>query len=200
MWIMCEQVSLELYHTCEAGDESLILTEAPYKAESNGRQWLGDGYYFWVESLQFAHIWGRRYKKGYCIVKFSLQLNREDLLDLVGSPYDQQKFRQLIKDAASKLGGYEEEITVSTYINFMQKIDVWRWLATKLADFGRMDQIESLSSKMATSAELVFLTPRIQLCLHTEPTDVKIKLDPHGIVYDYRKSKEYKSIKMRVIK
>lgn len=56
---MMEHIVLDLYHTCKNDKLAPNSDIVPFKARSNGKQWLGDGYYFWVESLFFAQSWGK---------------------------------------------------------------------------------------------------------------------------------------------
>ena len=120
-------VEIELYHTCrdEGSSDADILAAAPFMAEAGKPQWLGVGYYFWVESLKQAQSWGKRspayYPQGYLVIRYLLNLNRDDLLDLVGSPSDQEGFTGLFGEIAQCLGKSKHKLTVSACIEWLQK-------------------------------------------------------------------------------
>ncbi|MGB1030872.1 MAG: hypothetical protein ACPGVW_14105, partial [Pseudoalteromonas marina] len=65
-----------IFHACklEGGSEVIIKT-APFLSENNKRQWLTQGYYFWIEDIDLAHWWGSNSVKGdYAILTAKLNL------------------------------------------------------------------------------------------------------------------------------
>jgi len=181
-------VNLELYHTCRyEGDEAEILKSAPFKARNNHRQWLGVGYYFWVESLRFAEIWGSQspaYKEhGYLIIRYTLRLQRDDLLDLVGSPKDQEGFLGLLGVMETELGRGAAKLTVSACVEWLHAKGHFEWLAVKLADYGKSGRLtERATPVIRQDGELTFLQPRVQLCLYAQPSNSKIEFSCEGVV------------------
>lgn len=167
---MMEYIVLDLYHTCK--NDKLVRTGdiAPFKARSNGKQWLGDGYYFWVESLFFAQSWGKNSyayaSTGYAVLRYRLTIPRDKLLDLVGSPADQQGILKAFAHFKSGEAENARSSTLAAYINWIQENNEWHWQATKLADYGKKESFEKYSVKISTKGELTFLKPRIQLCVH----------------------------------
>ena len=70
-----------IFHACklEGGSEVIIKT-APFLSENNKRQWLTQGYYFWIEDIDLAHWWGSNSVKGdYAILTAKLNLDSTDL-------------------------------------------------------------------------------------------------------------------------
>lgn len=183
-------VELELYHTCKAqGEEASIVNLAPFRAESHKPQWLGVGYYFWVESLAQAEVWGKQspaYRPyGYLVLKYWLSLEREDLLDLVGSPKDQQGFSELLQYVAKQLGKHGTDLSVSACIAWLQQHQRFEWLAVKLADYGKGDTLASRATRVPDQgSEVTFLQPRIQLCLYPDLASGhdRIQLRCEGVV------------------
>ena len=181
-------VNLELYHTCRfEGDEAEILKSAPFKARNNRQQWLGVGYYFWVESLRFAELWERQspaYKEhGYLVIRYTAEIERDDLLDLVGSPKDQEGFLELLSVMAKELGNRGGNLTVSACVEWLRSKERFEWLAVKLADYGKSDRLtEQATPVIRENGELTFLKPRVQLCLYAEPSDSKIEFFCTGVV------------------
>lgn len=99
-------IPFEAYHTCNLeGPIKIIFDASPYKSDPKKSQWLGNGYYFWTDCDLFAHHWGRlKYEKGYVITKYSIQIPKHSLLDLVGNVQDQIYFKGIINIYAEKLG------------------------------------------------------------------------------------------------
>lgn len=178
---------MELFHTCRDERRESIEALAPFKARDNGKQWLGVGYYFWVESQEFAEIWGRcspaYAQHGFLVLKYQLRIDQVDLLDLVGSPNDQRGFQKLMEEFGRIKNIKEKNITVSACVNWFQVKNEWPWLAAKLADNGKEKQLLNRVTKVA-GQDLTFLQPRIQLCLYADSADEGIDLSFQGIVYD----------------
>lgn len=192
------ELELDLFHTCK--DENLDCNPTPFKARANGKQWLGEGYYFWVESLFFAEKWGEQspsYKScGYAILQYKLTIKRSDLLDLVGSPYDQQEFAEVFDDFKEIHNEASLELTLSACINWLQKSGSWKWQATKLADYGKEKDLKQRAIKISMNNELTFLKPRIQLCIHyLEDIDLNFIRKVKVGKYIIRKFSSYKQVK-----
>ncbi|GGK59046.1 hypothetical protein GCM10011405_03850 [Rufibacter glacialis] len=77
------------HHTVEdRGNPDHVENHAPFKCESK-TAYLTDGYYFWDNNLDLAHLWGEiRIKKPYMICEAKLTLDESILLDLVGNRGD----------------------------------------------------------------------------------------------------------------
>jgi len=193
---MMEHIVLDLYHTCKNDKLAPNSDITPFKARSNGKQWLGHGYYFWVESLFFAQSWGKNSdafaSTGYAVLRYRLTISRDNLLDLVGSPADQQgilKAFELFKNGEIENA---RSSTLAAYINWIQENNAWHWQATKLADYGKKESFEKHSVKISTKGELTFLKPRIQLCVHKLSNNVDLKFQ-EIITTGFSKKKKFSS-------
>lgn len=101
-------LTFTVYHTCHlAGSLDNIFRNSPYECDTNDKQWLGVGYYFWTDSEYFAQKWGeldRKYPKGYVITEYQVEIPEESFLDLVGNVKDQLFFRKQILDYVERMG------------------------------------------------------------------------------------------------
>ena len=101
-------LTFTVYHTCHlAGSLDNIFRNSPYECDTNDKQWLGVGYYFWTDSEYFAQKWGeldRKYPKGYVITEYQVEIPEESFLDLVGNVKDQLFFRKQILDYVERQG------------------------------------------------------------------------------------------------
>lgn len=99
-------VSITCFHTCNnQGTKEEILSKVPFKSNSVNPEWLGKGYYFWTDSDYYAHVWGTfkpRYGR-YVIAKFQLEIDKDDLLDLVGDVSAQLFLKELISNYQTHL-------------------------------------------------------------------------------------------------
>jgi hypothetical protein len=94
-------MNIVCFHTCKnTRDRSKILRNVPFLSKPTG-QWLGQGRYFWTDSVHFAHIWGEeRYGTQYVITKFDINIPRPLFLDLVGNVDDQLTFQRKLDEHA----------------------------------------------------------------------------------------------------
>lgn len=124
-----------------------------------------------MESLFFAKSWGRNShafaSTGYAVLHYRLTIPRVNLLDLVGSPADQQGILKAFENFKAGETANGRSSTLAAYINWIQKNGEWLWQATKLADYGKQEFFERHAVKIAHGGELTFLKPRIQLCVHS---------------------------------
>lgn len=163
-------VSITGYHTCKTeGGWSYIRAMAPFLSESNERQWLTQGFYFWTDTVRYAHHWGKNYPSGYAIVKCKLEIEDHLLLDLVGSGVDLDYFESRMSKYKSRLiqaGRSEKECTVSTCIAWMRKIakqqnEFFPYVAIKAHDIPKVDHFPYRVGKK----ESMPIRTRQQLCL-----------------------------------
>lgn len=78
------------HHTVEDRDNAdTVENEGGFKCTSK-EAFLGIGYYFWDNHIEYAHHWGNvRYPHGYMICESSMEFSEDLFLDLVGSRDDQ---------------------------------------------------------------------------------------------------------------
>lgn len=95
----------DLFHTCEVqGGPEAVNLKAPFLSENNARQWLTQGYYFWIEDDNLAHDWGKHSIGGdYAILRVRVDLEPKENLDLIGSPKHINHFKKLISRYLEKM-------------------------------------------------------------------------------------------------
>ena len=106
------------YQTIENRDNTTeVLDKAPFICYRKDA-WLGYGYYFWDNSLEYAKKWGEDgYKiKGYIICKTELKI--DNLFDLVGNVGHQQAFRALHQKYQAIR---KDKLVVAQVLNLMRK-------------------------------------------------------------------------------
>lgn len=177
-------VSISCFHTCDnRGTQDEILSKVPFKSNSGNPEWLGKGYYFWTDIDHYAHAWGRIKPRfgSYVIVKFQLDIKKDDLLDLVGDAGALQFFRKLIseyeknlvrkvRDAKTRSDKSELEaklrnISVATVTQFYRDENVLDFKAIKSQDINT-ERVEGLNYLEGRSEILPF--PRQQLVVYEE--------------------------------
>ncbi|MDQ5768494.1 hypothetical protein [Thiothrix subterranea] len=173
------EVHIVGYHTCSL-DNGLahIQTHAPFHCNRERKQWLTHGYYFWTDSIHFAHEWGHQgYAGRYAIVKCSLNLDSTLLLDLVGNVEHQLYFGKLLKDYQARFAELKRtgrvpqnaEPTVSRIISHWRKKvrtdrRVFPYVAIKAQDGYSRVNIPFVDS----GRECMPIPTRQQLCLFEE--------------------------------
>jgi hypothetical protein len=173
------EVQIVGYHTCSLENGIVyIQTTAPFHCNRNRKQWLTNGYYFWTDSIHFAHEWGHKgYAGWYAIVKCSLSIDRTLLLDLVGNVEHQLYFGNLMREfeerfAVLKRNGrvpQDAEPTVSRVISHWRKKalsnrQMFPYVAIKAQDGYSRDIIPFVDG----GREYMPLPTRQQLCLFEE--------------------------------
>jgi len=163
-----------------------IFADSPHLAVTNQDakkwQWLSDGYYFWLNSDRFAHWWGKTWFKQYAITKYTIRMDKTQLLDLITNPDHIQFFWNLLVeyqemyDQAVESNEADDLIepsvcAVLTYFrdllgdDFQYKaimaMDEWK-------DFKFLDPTSDFEFKMApnsTGHEIFGGTRRAQICV-----------------------------------
>ncbi|WP_274804070.1 hypothetical protein [Pseudoalteromonas rhizosphaerae] len=163
------------YQTCEQeGGYQQVYDNSPFISEDNPRQWLSQGYYFWIEDKELAVIWGEKAKNNiYSIVEFELDLSESgQILDLIGSPNAINYFKQLIHDYLDKVhknkqkGNPLRDISVSDIIRHYRAEAakgeiIFPWAGIKCCDIDTRLKLKFRRNKQ----ELLALNNRHQLCL-----------------------------------
>jgi hypothetical protein len=179
-----------------------VFEDSPHLAVTDNKakkwQWLSNGYYFWLNSDRFAKWWGNLWFKQYAITKYTIRLDRTQLLDLITNPDHVKLFwnlmneYQIIYDQAVKDGEAEDLIepsvcAVLTYFRdllgdgFAYKaiiaIDEWK-------DFKFLDPDSDFEFKMAPDSdnhEIFGGTRRAQICVFEQfKNDVLFKKTAHS--------------------
>lgn len=88
--------TLLCFQTCSFGTADTkenIERIAPFLSDPQKPQWLGQGYYFWTDSLLFAKSWGEdHYFSKYAINKYHVIVPKNQFFDLVGNVDHQIEF------------------------------------------------------------------------------------------------------------
>lgn len=177
-------VSITCFHTCDnRGTKDEILSKVPFKSNSGNPEWLGKGYYFWTDIDYHAHAWGQIKPRfgSYVIVKFQLNIKKDDLLDLVGDAGALLLFRELISEYKktlakkvhnaktrtdkSKLEEELKNVSVATVTQFYRDENVLDFKAIKSQDVNSK-KVEGLSYLEGRSEILPF--SRHQLVVYEE--------------------------------
>lgn len=97
------------YNNINAGTKKLPhfaeskFLEQPGSVGDEIYQWLTDGYYFWLNSDRYAEWWGTsNLRSDYLITQYEIALDREDVLDLIENPDDEDYFFWLVESYLEK--------------------------------------------------------------------------------------------------
>ncbi|MBJ9958410.1 hypothetical protein [Acinetobacter courvalinii] len=140
------------YDNINAGTKNLphfaqsSFLDNPGSIDDEIHQWLTDGYYFWLNSDRYAEWWGKYIlKSDYLITKYEISLERDDVLDLIENPDDEDYFFWLVETYLEK---YNQSIgvpgaehlpvpTVSSILHFFRKTEpeIFPFLAVTITDF-----------------------------------------------------------------
>jgi len=164
-----------IFHACklEGGSEVIIKT-APFLSENNKRQWLTQGYYFWIEDIDLAHWWGSNSVKGdYAILTAKLNLDSTDLsyLDLISSPLHIKYLKKLISKYLNKMSkscGNRYEPTISEVIDhYREKAkdipEVFPFIGISCCDDSKTMQRKFINC--GNSKDVIALNERHQICI-----------------------------------
>ena len=178
-----------------------VFEDSPHLAVTNQEakkwQWLSNGYYFWLNADRFAHWWGKLWFKQYAITKYTIKIDRTQLLDLITNPdhiklfWDLMIEYQNVYDQAVEAGEAEDMIepsvcAVLTYFrdllgdSFQYKaimaMDEWK-------DFKFLDPDSDFEFKMAPDSnehEIFGGTKRAQICVFEQfGNDILFKKTAH---------------------
>lgn len=163
------------YQTCEqGGGYHHVYDNSPFISEDNPKQWLSQGYYFWIEDKELAFTWGRVAKKNiYSIVEYELDLSKSgQILDLIGSPNAINYFKSLIRDYLDKVHTIKDKnnplkgVSISGIIRYYRAEAAqgkckFPWTGIKCCDIDTRLQLKFRRDKQ----ECLALNNRHQLCL-----------------------------------
>lgn len=162
------KMMIDCYHACETkGGNVSVRLNAPFKGRGV-HQWLGNGYYFWTDSVGYATDWGVKSVNPtdsdfYAIVRCIVVIDRSSLLDLVGSVQDQEIFVELIKLFVEKhkQSKNKKVPTVRTVIDYFKSEQNFPYKAIRACDGKNKGTIKFVSNR----DEELSLVTRQQLCL-----------------------------------
>jgi hypothetical protein len=116
------------HHACKLdGGANFVLTNAPFRSVKNNDgnfPFLGEGYYFWDNNVERAHIWGKQhYHKKYYILQCEIELKGDSFLDLVGNRSDMIQFLYLYHTLSARFNKGQEWY-IGNFIEFLKKLHV----------------------------------------------------------------------------
>lgn len=173
---MSYKLELELFHNCRAEGNKDTL-DVPFLSRKN-HQWLSQGYYFWTDSLRFAENWGKGKRYVY---KFTYVVDRENLLDLVGSVSDQLKFIEdyletfkILTTTVKELNKYQHQnVPIGAIIDVLREYDEFPYHAIKAYDKPKISQYYRYAYK---GSEGAYIPTRQQIVIFKDFVDNSLKL------------------------
>ena len=188
VYVMNKLIEIKGFHTCSyrQGDcKAELVNLVPFLCNPHKVQWLGIGYYFWTDSPHFAHEWGKfGYSGEYSINQFSIIMNRDKLLDLIGTVSDQLKFQNFIQQLFNTLERILDKNpemdncrirqklqrvrngVVSTVIELSREFKLLDFWAIKAADIPKSSQEYRFKEK--GRSEILVLPTRQQVVIYEE--------------------------------
>ncbi len=161
------------HHTCSSkGGEKFVIREAPFLSEHG---FLGKGYYFWQNNLEFAKIWGHRHYNGkYYVLEFELNVYYDELLDLVGNRTQMMQFKNLIYSIKQKLAEKfkntpEKKVAIDEWgigeiIEYLKRKNIFEYKIIKAVDYRVSYRHLGKESFLRNKKNFIFLNPRIFYC------------------------------------
>jgi hypothetical protein len=173
------------YHTCRAkGTRDELMQKVPFLSRKEN-QWLGQGYYFWTDDPYWALKWGRS-EADIVISEYEISLEKERLLDLVGSVKHQLLFRRIVESFKKKglleqySKKFERKLCVSRIIEWLleerEKFDddqIFPFWAVRAKD--RRSEMQLPFSPDPHRREELFLVERHQMCVYAAFKDSVVK-------------------------
>lgn len=172
------------YHTCkEKGSVQQIRDSVPFLSRAEN-QWLGQGYYFWTDSEYWARRWMNDPK---VISKFSISIEKEKVLDLVGDVSHQELLKNILELFCEGHPYYEqftqmygEKVTVGTVLSFLrfqneqcEAEDFFPFWAVRAKDNRSVAHFPF----SAIGGKELFLVEPHQLCVYQEYKDQTVTFD-----------------------
>lgn len=172
------------YHTCkEKGTVQGIRDSVPFLSRAEN-QWLGQGYYFWTDSEYWARRWMSDPK---VISKFSISMEKDRVLDLVGDVSHQELLKSIVElfheghpyyDLYKER--YGEKIAVGTVLSFLRSQseqcgneEFFPFWAVRAKD---RRHVASFPFCSGGGKELFLVEPH-QLCVYQEYKDRTVTFD-----------------------
>lgn len=134
---MSYKIEFDLFHSCEAVGDCDTL-DVPFLSKKDN-QWLSQGYYFWTDSPFYAMKWrrGKRY-----VYQFKYVIEKDNVLDLVGSVSDQLAFIEdyletfkILTKTVKGLNKYQhQDMPIGVIIEVLRKFNEFSYHAIKAYD------------------------------------------------------------------
>ena len=191
--------TLLCFQTCSFGIKDTkenIERVAPFLSNSREPQWLGQGYYFWTDSLLFAKSWGEvHYSSKYAINKYHIVVPKNQFFDLVGNVDHQLEFLEKYeknfyvlldevvnttanekkrKDRKSKIDKMKASgVKVSTLFWALRELKKFPYKVVKAYD----SPIDSKNVKFMSGGESMLLPTRQQIVVYSEAKSMITRIE-----------------------
>lgn len=159
------------HHTClNEGSIDYLLSQTPFLSnKTEGKvPFLGVGYYFWDDNIKQAHKWGvDHYNRVYCIVEFSLQIDDNIFLDLVGNRAHSRYFYSLL-GKFEKRGIKTDKWKIGEFIEFLKNLrqsnmEIFPFNIVRAQDFlPKMNDEHKFNFNQTSS--FTYLDQRVLIC------------------------------------
>ena len=162
-------------HTCKLdGGLKNILKESPFlakhKPEKHKLQFLGEGYYFWDNNIEMAHIWGKQHcKNNYCIIELDLEITEKTCLDLVGNRKHQIFLVEMLNKLKEK-GFDRKKWNISNCIEYLKSLrkhnkNIFPYNTIRALDYISPDELKQVRIDFVNNVKhYTVLNPKITIC------------------------------------
>lgn len=140
-------IEIDAFHVCKKNGQE---HKAPFLSKPK-HQWLTQGYYFWTDSVYFAKKWGETHYKNrgddYCVMKFNLFFNKEELFDLVGNVKHKIEFMIIVKRLKKLNTIAQDTLSLQSIIEYLRRLNnenigAWAYNAIKVEDKRDLDLMD----------------------------------------------------------
>jgi len=166
------------HHTCKAdGGTDFVLKNAPFrslKKRGGDFPFLGEGYYFWDNNIERAHIWGKqRYNKKYYILECGIELTGDTFLDLVGNRADMIWFSYLYHKLSAEFDK-GQHWHIGDFIELLKKLHIgnqykgiFPWKIIRVVDLAKTGHVKQDPLKFVhQKRNYTDLSPIIVICIY----------------------------------
>lgn len=176
---------LDLYQTLEdRNNQEYVLNFGPFKCTRTDA-WLGHGFYFWEEYIDFAHLWAKNagYGDRYLICKSAYDYDGRNYFDLVGNPKHQKELQEcyFTLNRLKEKTEYKSRLTVAMVITAMIQLlgNEFNYKAIRARSEYKSWEFTLPFIDKENSKEICNLRPQVQLCV----LDKSFLIEPFRIVY-----------------
>lgn len=166
-------MKVKLYQTLEDRDNpDDVENHGPFKCTRMGA-WLGEGYYFWENYIDFAHLWGKNggYEAtGYLICQADAKID-DNCFDLYNNLLHREEFLKILELLKESGIIKRETVLVGEVISFFKKKGKFKYNAIRAEGNDTLQNKIEISSFIkrikftSNSRAYLELMPQIQICL-----------------------------------
>ena len=158
-----------------------VLESGPFLCVNE--PWLGEGYYFWDEFIEYAKWWGKvHYRDNYMITRYMCIFDQDKFLDLLDPTY-LALFDEYSCIVVKKFG--DDGFTVPRVIEFIKETSKDKFLgvraeARRSVNYTYNPSLDKTIPFVRESVAFLDLRPAVQICLFSKSALIK---DSGTIVY-----------------